>query len=180
MRKMFSEKQIKEIAGGKSDEEIKDLAWESISEDHGEELAGDVIVVVNDAISQGAISTGKTLYEHFFKLAYSSSAYGYPTGTIRLILDNNTQLTKTTLAQLLFNWGIKTSDGGLLIPCASYNTNSTGYMPNALKIYSVNGESVSFVYFYTTIDNGTLKQLNTNPLPSDLTLDTSYYKIREL
>lgn len=60
MRKMFSEKQI------------KNLSWESVSEDHAQDLVEPIVNVVNYGIASGDIQAGGKVYVHILRFNFMS------------------------------------------------------------------------------------------------------------
>lgn len=93
MRKMFSEKQIGNIALSQNEDNIKNLAWESVSQDHATDLVEPIIDTVNYGIQKGLIQAGgKTYYMHYISVISNSSSTTRADFYLHIISSNSTPI----------------------------------------------------------------------------------------
>ena len=166
MRKMFSEKQIGNIALSQNEDNIKDLAWESVSVDHATDLVEPIIDTVNYGIQEGLIQAGEKVYQHLVDTKIVKGAI-----TARFWISIYSSNSTAYTAQTLFDYIKQLNNNRISSEAIRYTSSSLDSSNIVISILLYGGTDAYFEYHELDLQNATITNtLKGNFVLSNLTV----------
>ena len=159
MKQMVATEQIQDI---KTDKEIKDLAWDSVSEDHAQDLVEPIVNVVNYGIEQGLIQAGGKYYLHTIRATRNDSNYIYMI-CFNVVSSSNEAFTKNNVPN------------GKYLSCGRTFVSTGGSTNNGRVFYCEIGgtDSNKSIALYGSEETATTPPMAFNPMLMGGTLSLS-------